>query len=121
MAARRGIAIAAFAVISAAAPAHAGDNDIVLARLGKVRNDATGTPNVVVGQNLEFRALVSELGVVLAPELLTPSDTLGFGGFQFTADVSYTTIDNKETYWRVLAPVTGPDGSSHSGVMPTIG
>src|SRR5262245_61934955 len=121
MASRRGIAIALTMSALALAPraARAGDNDIVLARLGKLTG--SGTTMSVGGQNLEFRGLVSELGVVLAPRLLTPSDTLGFGGFQFTADVGYTQITNGATYWRALAPVTGPDGSSHSSTLPTLG
>jgi hypothetical protein len=86
-----------------------------------VRTTGAGMPNTVVGQNLEFRALVSELGVVLAPRLATPADTLGFGGFQFTADVAYTSISNGESYWRALQPATGGDAASHSGVIPTIG
>ncbi len=122
MASRRGIAAFALATVAFAAPrAHADDNDLVFARLGKIRAGTDGMPNTVVGQNLEFRALVSELGVVLAPQLLTPSDTLGFGGFQFTADVAETSISNKESYWRALQPATGGDASSHSGQMPTIG
>ena len=56
-------------------PASAGDNDLVLGRLGTVIDDGT-TPRTV-GQNLEFRSLVSELGVALAPRLSTPADTLG--------------------------------------------
>src|SRR5438067_10515676 len=105
MASRRGIAALAVAsIVIVGASARAGDNDVVLARLGKIKTDATGAPSAVVGQNLEFRALVSELDIVLAPRLLTPSDTIGFGGFQFTADVVYTTISKSASYWRVLAP-----------------
>ena len=124
MASRRGIAALALALtltVMISARAQAGENDIVLARLGAIKTDNTGATSTVVGQNLEFRALVSELGVVLAPRLLTPSDTLGFGGFQFTADVGYTTISNKQSYWRVLEPATGGDAASHSGLMPTVG
>jgi hypothetical protein len=124
MGSRRGIAALATlslgGTLAMASPAQAGDNDIVLARLGKVTTSG-GVPSAVIGQNLEFRALVSELGIVLAPRLLTPADTLGFGGFQFTADVGYTTITNTATYWRTFQNVTGPDGSSHSGTLPTVG
>ncbi len=122
MAVRRGLAaIALILGASASTRALAGDNDLVLARLGKINTDANGKPSAVIGQNLEFRALVSELGIVLAPQLATPSDTLGFGGFQFTADVAYTSITNTATYWRVLEPAgAAADGSSRSGVMPTV-
>jgi hypothetical protein len=121
MAVRRGIVALALALLAPAAPAFAGDNDLVFARLGKIRTGGDGMPDTVVGQNLEFRALVSELGVVLAPRLLTPSDTLGFSGFQFTTDVASTSISNQESYWRALQPATGGDASAHSGQLSTIG
>ena len=93
MGSRRGIAALAsvsFAgTLAIAAPASAGENDIVLARLGLITTSG-GKPAGVIGQNLEFRSLVSELGIVLAPRLETPADTLGFGGFQVTADVGFT-------------------------------
>jgi hypothetical protein len=111
--------VVALALLLVASTAHAGKNDLVLTRLGNVQTDGAGTPIDVVGQNLEFRALMSELGVVLAPRLLAPSDTLGFGGFQFTADVGYTTYSNSETWWRVLE---SSDGTEHgSGSMSTVG
>jgi len=117
--------VAAFAAaLCAASPAGAGDNDLVLARLGKVVEDDGGMPVDAVGSNLEFRGLASELGVVMAPRLLTPSDTLGFGGFQFTADLAFTTIDNRASYWRARASSrhpTDPAGTHGKSVMPTAG
>jgi hypothetical protein len=104
----------ALALVLCSARAHAGDNDIVLARLGKI-NSGPGGAMTVIGQNLEFRALVSELGIVFAPRLLAPSDTLGFGGFQFTADLGTTSISNDQSYWRVR------EGATTAGSMGTIG
>ncbi len=118
----RALAVGLTAVSAMAAPAAAGDNDIVLARLAKVETGDGGVATSVVGQNLEFRSLVSELGVVLAPRLLTPSDTIGFAGFQFSADVGYTSISHDATYWRVLQSSAGPTDASHGNqVMPTVG
>ncbi len=85
-----------------ASTAHADSNDLVLARLGTHINDSMGNSVSVVGDNLAFRALASQLGTVLAPHLLTPADTLGFSGFQMTVDYSSTTIDRGADYWRVL-------------------
>jgi hypothetical protein len=34
--------------------------------------------------------------------LLTPADTLGFSGFQFSFDYAATTIDKNGAYWRAL-------------------
>jgi hypothetical protein len=116
MALRRGLFALALlpVVVSGAGRARAGDNDIVLARLGKI-NSGPGGAMTVIGQNLEFRALVSELGIVLAPRLLTPSDTLGFGGFQLTADLGTTSISSDQSYWRVR------EGATPAGSMPTLG
>ena len=117
-------AVAAVTLVAIdARPAAAGDHDLVIARLGRLL-DSGGTMRTV-GQNAEFRSLASELGVVLAPRLMTPSDTLGFGGFQFTVDVGYTQITQDAPWWRVLEgspDPTGAGGMNHGpGFMPTIG
>jgi len=95
-------------------PAHADTNDLVLSKLGTRITDSMGNPTSVVGDPLAFRALASQLGTVLAPDLLTPADTLGFSGFQLTVDYATTTIDRSADYWRVL------QGSAPSS-MQTIG
>jgi hypothetical protein len=63
--------------------------------------------------------------VVLAPHLLSPADTLGFSGFQFDLDVSQTSIDSIQPYWRVLAGTRDPTGTNRlahgAGVLRTIG
>jgi len=91
--------------------AAADPNDLVLSRLATRITDSSGKLTGVVGENLEFRALTSQLGVILAPHLLTPADTLGFAGFQFTVDVSQTTIDSRQPYWRALAGSPDPAGT----------
>ncbi len=108
---------------SPAGEAAAGDNDVVLARLSSIVG--TGENARGVGQNLELRSLLSELGVALAPRLLSPADTLGFGGFQLSADLASTTITSDAAYWRVLR--SSPDANATaavdhgSGSLPTIG
>lgn len=93
----------------------ADDNDLVLSRLG------TATSDDVVGSSRDFRALASELGVILAPRLTEPADTLGFGGFHFVADVAFTSYDPRASYWRALES-SSPDASSHgTGTMTTTG
>lgn len=103
--------------------ARAGDNDLVLARLGDIVEDG-GMPVDAVGRNGDFRSLASELGVVLAPRLLEPADTLGFGGFEFTADVAMTRVHTDRAYWRALR--SSPDPADPSAVhgddfMTTVG
>ena len=99
--------------------AAADSNDLVLARLA-TKVTAGGTTSYVA-QNLEFRALASQLGVALAPELLTPADTLGFGGFQFDVTGSQTVIDAKQSYWRARESSPDPAAASGAGYLRTIG
>lgn len=117
---RRPSAVAVALVLAAAAPAAADDNDLVLGRLTN-RIDA----ETIVPQNAELRSLASQLGVVLAPHLLSPADTPGFGGFQLGVSYAATTIDSDAPYWR--ARLGSPDpagdgGASHGpGTLGTIG
>ena len=103
--------------------AAADSNDLVMARLTEQVDTAGGT--AYVPQNAELRALSSQLGVVIAPHLMTPADTLGFGGFQLTVDVSTTTIDASERYWRVLEGTPDPAGAGGAAhgpkMMRTVG
>jgi len=100
---RRGLVVSVLVGVLGAlgGSAAADQNDLVLSRLATPVMDGSGNVTGFVGQNLELRSLASELGTVLAPHLLTPADSLGFGGFQLTADYAVTTIDAGESYWRV--------------------
>ncbi len=116
--------VALLALAGGARAALAGDNDLVLSRLANVVVDGDGDPIDAVGDSGEFRSLASELGVVLAPRLTHPADTLGFGGFQFTADVALTRVHTDRPYWRALAGSPDPaDPSAAHGddYMTTIG
>jgi hypothetical protein len=119
------VALGALGPLTVARPAAADQNDLVMSRLATRITDDTGRVLSVVGENLEFRALASQLGVVLAPHLLAPADTLGFGGFQFDLDVSQTSIDSIRPYWRVLAGSRDPSGTNNiahgAGVLRTVG
>jgi hypothetical protein len=102
----------AVAVVAAAArPAAADDNDLVLSRLATKLTDASGNITIIPDQ-LAFRALASQLGVVLAPQLLAPADTIGFGGFELAVDTTSTGIDATAPYWRVLESSPDPTGAS---------
>lgn len=81
--------------------------------------DGSGNVTGFVGQNLELRALSSQLGVVLAPHLLTPADTIGFGGFQLTVDYATTTIDSTASYWRALESSPDPQGNGTAAHGPS--
>lgn len=117
-----GLSAALFLLFSA--PAHAGDNDLVLSRLGTTIDVGGGVMDVI-GNSSDFRAAVSELGVVLAPRLMSSADSLGFGGFQFSVDMGFTTINSGENYWRLREGSNDPTGTGNgdhgSGVMRTMG
>jgi len=118
-------ALTALTLVCMSRLAAADPNDLVLSRLAtRIVDDTTGKLTGVVGQSLELRALASQLGVVLAPHLLTPADTLGFGGFQFDVSASQTTIDGKQPYWRARAGSSDPTGAMGGGgpkMLRTIG
>ena len=109
-----GSRLAVVLVLALAAPAAADPNDLVLSRLGQPVFDNTGKQIGFMGDNLAFRELSSQLGVVLAPHLLTPADSIGFGGFQFSVDYSTTSIDNTAAYWRATE-------SAAPAMMRTVG
>jgi hypothetical protein len=67
-----------------------------------------------------YRSLMSELGVVVAPRLMTPADTLGYAGFQFSAELGVTKINNNKlidghAYWN---GVEGVDAGAPSAARP---
>lgn len=102
-----------------ARPASADPNDLVLSRLASpIVED--GEVVSTVGQSRELRALASQLGVVLAPRLLSPADTLGFGGFQFDVNVSQTAIDSGQSYWRARAGSPDPGGAGSVAHGPSV-
>ncbi|ACY18939.1 hypothetical protein [Haliangium ochraceum] len=95
--------------------ASAGGNDVVLANL---IDTSGGSP---VGDESAFRSVTSELGVVLAPRLSSPADTLGFGGFELALDLGVTSIDNQGDYWRARQGSSAGASSHGGGTMPTLG
>jgi hypothetical protein len=103
---RRGLGLA---VLLCTGTAAADTNDLVLSKLGTMAPNGT-----YVGDAVAFRSFASQLGVVLAPHLLSPADTNGFSGFQLTVDYSNTSIDQSAAYWRAIE---GPAPSS----MTTVG
>jgi len=116
---RRGLVV--LAVLMAPGLARGDDNDLVLGRLTTRMDD--GSNLTIVPQNAELRSLASELGVVLAPHLLTPADTLGFGGFQLTVDATTTTIDSDASHWRAREGEANPGGTTANapGMLRTFG
>jgi hypothetical protein len=116
---------ASVGILAAALPAseaRADKNDLVLSRLATV-DDTNPDDPVVIPDNARFRAVVSQLGVVLAPRFLAPADTLGYSGFNFSADISFTGIDAGGDYWCATEEAAGcaAGGEKGSSTLGTIG
>jgi hypothetical protein len=123
----RRLLFAAAALLAAhGTPAHAGKNDLKLINFCMreqpvdcmvATNPATGLastrPNAA-GES-DFRSLMSELGAVIAPRLETPADTLGYAGFQFSAELSFTKISANESFWD---GVEGVNPTNRMAVRP---
>lgn len=96
---------AALAALSAT-PAAAGTFDFRLNR-----TDANGDGILFVGcgptdstcsaNNPAFRDFTTQLGLVLAPRLASPAETLGHAGFSVGAMWSGSLISNDQAYWGV--------------------
>ena len=71
--------------------------------------------NVDAQSQANFRSLMSELGVVVAPRLQTPADTLGYAGFQFSGELGVTKISNTKPFWNGVA---GVDPSNPNAIRP---
>lgn len=87
-----------------AAPlAHANDynNDLNLSRLYRNYNEVAQTDSAEANRlrNSAYRSLMSQLGLVLAPQFHAPAETTGFNGFALSAKYAATTLDNKADYW----------------------
>src|SRR3954469_24074778 len=87
----------AMAAVATLAPRSAGADvfDLTLARFVKAPAmggfaDPSSDPAALAG----YRQLISELSVALAPKVLTTADTIGYNGFQFDVDYSFTTISS---------------------------
>jgi hypothetical protein len=70
-----------------------------------------------------FRSLMSELGVVMAPRLGMPAQTLGSAGFQLSAEVGTTSISHGAPFWNGVAGVRpdNPNAARPAGWLTTVG
>ena len=54
----------------------------------------------------DFRSLMSELGVVLAPRIPMVADTAGIAGFQLSAELGLTEISHSQLFWNGVQGVS---------------
>jgi hypothetical protein len=72
---------------------------------------ATTGRDTCAPDNAAFKRLVNQLGFAFAPSAMHTARTVGFGGFHFSIEATYTTIDSGADYWKL--GTEGPrDGSS---------
>jgi hypothetical protein len=111
------------------AVARADTNDLDLLNLCVTQDAPCGSDSSALSR---YRSMVSELGVVVAPRLMTPADTLGYAGFQFSADLGITTINNNRkvagdtsgiAYWNGIEGVqsTATNAARPSSSLTTVG
>ncbi|MBH24719.1 MAG: hypothetical protein CMH57_09765 [Myxococcales bacterium] len=103
--------VAAAQLTSLAQIAEAGDKDLVLRRLAeRVPVDENGNPTdeaSAFGFNAEpdeqaFKALSRDMGLIFAPRVLAPAETLGQAGFDIGTSLSFSTVDDNAEHWRAL-------------------
>jgi hypothetical protein len=123
------------AVFGAGRPALADRNDLQLLNLcntvvgGRCAwvTEANQVTTVNLGVDPDatsrFRSLMSELGVVIAPRLQTPADTLGFAGFQFSAELGLDQISSNQPFWNGVEGVdpTNTGARRPDGWLTTMG
>lgn len=145
MGARLRLGLSAVAVAAAASTvgnarrAAAGPHDLALTNLCQPKAGPGGTSEcswierdaegritaVTAGREAEsqFRSLMSELGVALAPRALVPADTLGFAGFQVSAELGLTRVSRDAPFWNGVEAVApqSPAASRPDRWLTTIG
>ena len=76
--------------VAAAGPARADHNDFTLERIVGPPSSAGAINDPTPTARSQMVSLMSEMGVVLSPRILTPADTLGWSGFQLAFETSFT-------------------------------
>jgi len=90
----KGLSIVA-AVILQCSIGLASPHDIQLRGLGRPQSNSLDDPAVN-----RFRLLTSELALALAPKPLSPAETLGVSGFEFSVGSSHADISESYKYWQ---------------------
>jgi hypothetical protein len=94
--------------------AHADNNDLTLERIVGMPPDTNTVDITDPHRRTLYTSLMSELGVVMAPRFLSPSDTLGYSGFQVAFETGFTQISDKSEFWK-----KGVENVS-GGFLPTL-
>jgi hypothetical protein len=89
-------------------------------RLNATRADGSGILFTGVSPDAQaWERFTTELAYVLAPRLVGPAETLGYGGFQVATYWSGTVVSASDGTWDVTERARGSEGEA-SGVMQTL-
>ena len=121
-------------LLVSAGKAHADSWDLQLSRLCQLQtyNANTSTEHIldcgggydptvhgevlqVLPDNPGFRSVMSELGAVFAPNILSPSDTQGYGGFSFDVQFGWTMVNPKKNSADYISTVQEHSGGNATG------
>jgi hypothetical protein len=98
--------------------AQADSNDFTLERIvGIPPNNMPVDLSGDVRRNTMYKSLMSEMGVVLAPRFLAPSDTLGFSGFQIAFETGIVQVSSGADFWKLGVEKVSGDWLSTISVM----
>jgi hypothetical protein len=66
---------------------------------------------------------MSELGVVLAPRIPMPADTIGFAGFSVSGELGLARISNNKSFWNGVSAVSpqAPNSARPDATLTTVG
>jgi len=98
------VALVFGALSATATTALALDNDPHLNLLCTVlpsSNEAVPCGDTPTGDRVLFQGLSRDYGLVLAPTLLSPAETMGINGFQFDFQVNVSQIDKNQMHWSL--------------------
>lgn len=91
--------------VLAATPASALDNDLVLSRFATFDPQEFGNcPNacgIVQPNRVLFENMVGDMGLLMAPRIAAPAETLGEAGFAVNVITSLNFIPTEEEHWQV--------------------
>ncbi|MBN1773452.1 MAG: hypothetical protein JXB32_19475 [Deltaproteobacteria bacterium] len=88
---------AALCVLAFAGAARANPMDLTLSRLYDERACTDTRNQSLCADQAAFRELAREFGLVMAPALLAPAETLGYAGFYLGLEGSITTINSSSS------------------------
>jgi hypothetical protein len=58
------------------------------------------TANEIQALNTAWRSLISEMGVIFAPQFLAPAETTGWNGFALGFKYGFTSLNHEADYWK---------------------